>query len=63
MNKYKRLLENTLIFAAGQTGAKILSFFLIRIYNCRTDSGRIQYSRVIIQYIKRTLSYYNIFNG
>lgn len=32
MNKYKKLIGNTMIFAIGQTSAKILSFLLIRIY-------------------------------
>lgn len=32
MNKYKKLFGNTLIFAIGQTSAKILGFLLIRIY-------------------------------
>lgn len=32
MNKYKKLIGNTLIFAIGQTAAKLLGFLLIRIY-------------------------------
>ncbi|MGN1480761.1 lipopolysaccharide biosynthesis protein [Porcipelethomonas sp.] len=32
MNKYKKLIGNTLIFAVGQTGAKIFSFLLVRLY-------------------------------
>lgn len=32
MNKYKKLIGNTLIFAIGQTSAKIHGFLLIRIY-------------------------------
>lgn len=32
MNKYKKLIGNTMIFAIGQTSAKILGFLLIRIY-------------------------------
>lgn len=32
MNKYRKLIGNTLIFAIGQTSAKILGFLLIRIY-------------------------------
>lgn len=32
MNKYKKLLGNTMVFAMGQMGAKILSFFMIRLY-------------------------------
>lgn len=32
MNKYKKLMGNTLVFAIGQLGAKLLSFFLLRLY-------------------------------
>ncbi|MBQ7046191.1 MAG: hypothetical protein IJN85_00430, partial [Oscillospiraceae bacterium] len=32
MNKYKKLIDNTIIFAVGQMGAKVLSFFLISLY-------------------------------
>lgn len=32
MNKYKKLLGNTMIFAMGQMGAKVLSFLMIRLY-------------------------------
>ncbi len=32
MDKYKKLMGNTLIFAIGQFGAKLLSFFLVRLY-------------------------------
>ncbi len=32
MNKYKKLLGNTMVFAMGQMGAKILSFLMIRLY-------------------------------
>lgn len=32
MNKYQKLAGNTLIFAIGSLGAKILSFFLTRLY-------------------------------
>ncbi len=37
MNKYQKLASNTLIFAIGSFGTKLLSFFLIRLYTgCMT---------------------------
>lgn len=32
MNKYKKLIDNTIIFAVGQMGAKVVSFLLITLY-------------------------------
>lgn len=32
MNKYQKLVNNTLIFAVGTLGAKLLSFVLVRLY-------------------------------
>lgn len=32
MDKYKKLMSNTAIFAIGQFGTKLLSFFLLRLY-------------------------------
>jgi O-antigen/teichoic acid export membrane protein len=32
MDKYKKLVSNTVIFAIGSFGAKFLSFFLVRLY-------------------------------
>lgn len=32
MDKYKKLMANTAVFAIGQFGAKLLSFFLVRLY-------------------------------
>lgn len=37
MNKYQKLLNNTLIFAIGTFGSKLLSFILVRLYTgCMT---------------------------
>ena len=37
MNKYRKLLNNTLIFAIGTFGSKLLSFILVRLYTgCMT---------------------------
>jgi O-antigen/teichoic acid export membrane protein len=39
MNKYKKLAGNTLIFAIGSFGAKILSYLLVRLYTgCMTEA-------------------------
>ncbi|MDR0974083.1 MAG: polysaccharide biosynthesis C-terminal domain-containing protein [Ruminococcus sp.] len=32
MNKYKKLVSDTIVFAIGSFGAKFLSFFLVRLY-------------------------------
>lgn len=32
MNKYQKLASNTVIFAIGSMGAKLISFFLVRLY-------------------------------
>ena len=34
MNKYKSLAFNTVIFAIGTFGSKILTLFLTRLYTC-----------------------------
>ncbi len=40
MNKYKKLANNTLIFAIGSFGAKFLSFILMRLYTgCMSTDG------------------------
>lgn len=39
MDKYKKLASNTIIFAIGSFGAKILSFFLVRLYTTYIDSA------------------------
>lgn len=39
MDKYKKLAANTIIFAIGSFGAKILSFFLVRLYSTYIDSA------------------------
>lgn len=39
MNKYQKLLNNTLIFAIGTFGSKLLSFILVRLYTgCMTTA-------------------------
>ena len=39
MDKYKRLFSNTLIFAIGTFGSKLLAFFLMPLYtNVLTDA-------------------------
>ena len=39
MNKYKTLAGNTLIFAIGSFGAKLLSFLLVSLYTgCLTEA-------------------------
>ncbi len=43
MDKYKKLMSNTMIFAIGQFGAKLLSFFLVRLYTAaltQTEYGK-----------------------
>ena len=38
MNKYKKLANNTIIFAIGSFGAKFLSFILTRLYTGNMSS-------------------------
>ena len=40
MDKYKRLASNTLIFALGTFGSKLLSFFLTRLYTEVLDKSQ-----------------------
>ena len=48
MNKYQKLLNNTLIFAIGTFGSKLLSFILVRLYTgCMTTE---QYSTADLLY-------------
>lgn len=48
MNKYQKLLNNTLIFAVGTFGSKLLSFILVRLYTgCMTTE---QYSTADLLY-------------
>ena len=48
MNKYQKLLNNTLIFAIGTFGSKLLSFILVRLYTgCMTAA---QYSTADLLY-------------
>lgn len=48
MNKYQKLLNNTLIFAIGTFGSKLLSFILVRLYTgCMTAE---QYSTADLLY-------------
>lgn len=48
MNKYQKLLNNTLIFAIGTFGSKLLSFILVRLYTgCMTTA---QYSTADLLY-------------
>lgn len=39
MNKYKKLAANTVIFAIGSIGSKVLSFFLTRLYSGSFKGG------------------------
>ena len=39
MNKYKRLVTNTVVFAIGGFGSKILAFLLTRLYTANLDSS------------------------
>lgn len=39
LNKYKKLAQNTAIFAIGSFGSKILLLFLNRLYTANIDSG------------------------
>ncbi len=55
MNKYQKLAGNTIIFAIGSFGAKILSFFLTRLYTgCLSaeefGSGDLLYQAVNVLY-------------
>lgn len=61
MNKYRKLAGNTLIFAIGSFGAKILSFFLTRLYTgCLSSeefgSAELLYQAVNVIYPIVTLS-------
>lgn len=48
MNKYQKLLNNTLVFAIGTFGSKLLSFILVRLYTgCMTTE---QYSTADLLY-------------
>ena len=39
MNKYKKLVSNTLIFAIGSFGSKILLLLLTRLYTGNINPG------------------------
>lgn len=61
MNKYQKLAGNTIIFAIGSFGAKILSFFLTRLYTgCLSseefNSADLMYQAVNVLYPIVTLS-------
>lgn len=61
MNKYRKLLNNTLIFAVGTFGSKLLSFILVRLYTgCMTTeeygTADILYQAVNVLYPIVTLS-------
>lgn len=48
MDKYKKLMGNTLIFAIGQFGAKLLSFFLVKLYTATLTNA--EYSTADLLY-------------
>ncbi|MGN0696286.1 MAG: lipopolysaccharide biosynthesis protein [Oscillospiraceae bacterium] len=48
MDKYKKLMGNTLIFAIGQFGAKLLSFFLVKLYTATLTTA--EYSTADLLY-------------
>ena len=48
MDKYKKLLGNTVVFAIGQFGAKLLSFFLVRLYTATLTTA--EYSTADLLY-------------
>lgn len=61
MNKYRKLLNNTLIFAIGTFGSKLLSFILVRLYTgCMTTeqygTADLLYQAVNVLYPIVTLS-------
>lgn len=49
MNKYKKLAGNTIIFAIGSFGSKILSFFLTRLYTGCLSSEEFSSADLIYQ--------------
>ena len=56
MNKYQKLLNNTLIFAIGTFGSKLLSFILVRLYTgCMTTE---QYSTADLLYQSDSNAFY-----
>ena len=44
MNKYKKLAVNTVVFAIGSIGSKILSFFLTRLYTKCFEDGSAEFN-------------------
>ena len=44
MNKYKKLAANTVVFAIGSIGSKILSFFLTRLYTDYFPGGTAEFN-------------------
>ena len=44
MNKYKKLAVNTVVFAIGSIGSKILSFFLSKLYTACFEGGTAEFN-------------------
>lgn len=44
MNKYKKLAANTVVFAIGSIGSKILSFFLTKLYTDSFQGGTAEFN-------------------
>jgi O-antigen/teichoic acid export membrane protein len=51
MNKYKKLVSDTAVFAIGSFGAKFLSFFLVRLYTGVMDESEYGQADLIYQTI------------
>ncbi len=49
MNKYQKLAGNTIVFAVGSFGAKLLSFFLVRLYTDRMSPADYSTADLIYQ--------------
>lgn len=47
MNKYKKLASNTIVFAIGGFGSKILAFLLTRLYTANLESGQFNTKEVL----------------